>query len=100
MEQEQRHRLDRILGRAVSFDAIALDRRWWQFERWLRDRAIVQLRARCGPEWALDLRCPAPNLRSRVSLSLREVPTHNHDRRQYHECVGFGEADRVLGLGT
>jgi hypothetical protein len=60
MKQEQSDRLDRILGSGVPFDAIAFYGRWWEFERWLREMAYVELRAKYGPDWTLHLRGSAP----------------------------------------
>lgn len=60
MEQGQSRRIERILGSGVPFEAIAFYGRWWQFERWLREMAYVELRAKYGLTWIRHLRGPAP----------------------------------------
>jgi hypothetical protein len=41
-------------------EAVAFYQRWWQFERWLREVAYVELRAKFGPAWTEKLAGNAP----------------------------------------
>jgi hypothetical protein len=55
--------LDQIVASGVPVEGLALFGRWWQLERWLREMAYFELRARYGAKWAAHL---SPQAKSRA----------------------------------
>src|ERR1700730_16697566 len=55
MNPRELDKLDLIVSSGVPAEGLAFFGRWWQLERWLREMAYFELRARYGVGWTAHL---------------------------------------------
>jgi Swt1-like HEPN len=55
MDPTELDKLEQIVASGVPAESLAFFGRWWQLERWLREMAYFELRARYGVEWTAHL---------------------------------------------
>jgi hypothetical protein len=63
METPRYERIEALVRADVPLDAMAFYGRWWQFERWLREIAYVEMRAKYGARWTHTIGWPSTDAR-------------------------------------